>query len=134
MIQRKSSAQFNGDPHHSLKCRHERRCLYAAARAQRRCLIEPDRRVTAYENWRSLRELDRAAGRSKGAAFRAFKQLNAAYREGRDYIVLEQQRDLAAISELRARGRLYASSVNVVLLAPALADAVLARLLASPET
>jgi hypothetical protein len=90
--------------------------------------------MTAYGNWRSLRELDRAAGRGKGAAFRAFKQLNAAYREGRDYIVLEQQRDLAAISELRAGGRLYASSINVVLLAPALADAVLARLLASPET
>ena len=42
-----------------------------------------------YSDWRSLRELDEAAGCAKGAAFRAFKVALSTLSEGRDFVVLE---------------------------------------------
>ena len=74
-----------------------------------------------YREWLSVREIDTAAGVSKGTAFRRFKSLEAALVEGRDYVVLHAEHDREAISELRSRERIYASSVNVLLLDPTIA-------------
>ncbi|MGQ0586176.1 MAG: hypothetical protein ACT4PK_03115 [Gammaproteobacteria bacterium] len=66
--------------------------------------------------WRTLRELDRALGRPKGTAFRAFRRLEASWREGHDFRVLQPERDAAEIEALRAAGRVYASSRTVILI------------------
>lgn len=68
-----------------------------------------------------MRELDEAAGLPKGAAFRAFKALLGGLIEGTDFIVLDHQTAQALAARLIAEGRLYCSSVNPVLLAPACA-------------
>lgn len=64
----------------------------------------------------TFQELDRGAGLAKGSAFRAFKRLLPELREGRDFIVLDARRDQARIAALRAQGKIYVSSRNVVLL------------------
>lgn len=74
----------------------------------------------------SLRELDERLGLPKGAAFRAFKRAGLA--EGRDFRLLDAARDAAEIAALRAAGRIYRGSVNVVLLAPAAAERLAAAL------
>ena len=71
--------------------------------------------------WRSLRDIDEAHGWPKGRAFRAFKALAPRLVEGRDYRVLDAEHDPAAVQALRAAGRVYASSVKLILLAPAVA-------------
>lgn len=78
----------------------------------------------AYPGWLSLRELDQELGLDKGAAFRAFKRLLAGLVEERDFVVLDHRRHAAAAAALHAAGRLYRSSVNPVLLAPAAAERV----------
>ncbi|MFT4047000.1 MAG: hypothetical protein QM661_09925 [Solimonas sp.] len=80
------------------------------------------------QDWLTLRELDRSAGREKGAAFRAFKRLSAGYREGVDFVVLSPDDAAATIDALRASGRIYAGSVNVVLLAAGFAETIAASL------
>ena len=75
-----------------------------------------------------MRELDTAAGRPKGAAFRAFKALLGGFAEGRDFIVLDHRTTQALAARLIAQGRLYRGSVNPVLLAPAAAARVLAAM------
>jgi len=77
-----------------------------------------------YPGWLSLRELDAELGLDKGAAFRAFKRLLPLLVEERDFVVLDHQRHAAAAAALHAAGRLYRSSVNPVLLAPAAAERV----------
>ena len=72
--------------------------------------------------WRTLREVDAAAGQPKGAAFRAFKRLEAGWREGEDFRVLRPGRDDAELETLRARGRLYATSRVGILLSPSAAE------------
>lgn len=62
----------------------------------------------------TLRELDQSLGLPKGSAFRAFKQLQLM--EMHDYWVLEATADATAIAELGATQRIYASSINVVVL------------------
>ena len=74
--------------------------------------------------WRTLREIDAAAGRPKGAAFRAFKRLESGWREGVDFRVLRPERDGAELETLRAGGRLYASSRVAILLSTAAAGAL----------
>jgi hypothetical protein len=81
-----------------------------------------------YSGWLSLRELDEASGRVKGTAFRAFKARLDALTEGRDFLVLDHQTHAEPASALHAQGRLYRSSVNPVLLAPALAAQILDQL------
>lgn len=76
----------------------------------------------------TLRDLDAAAGAPKGAAFRAFKRLAPQLREGSDYVILHHARDHAQIAALRARARIYAGSVNVVVLGGAAAQAVAAAM------
>jgi len=77
---------------------------------------EPD--TTNHAQWRSLRELDEQAGWSKGTAFRRFRALESQAREHRDFVLLRHDQHAAAIAELRSTGRIYAGSVNVVLLSP----------------
>ncbi|MDD3762122.1 MAG: hypothetical protein PHP86_02380 [Nevskiales bacterium] len=84
-----------------------------------------------YRSWLSLREVDLAAGAAKGSGFRLFKRLLAELSEGTDFVVLQQTHDHEAIERLRRDGRIYASSVNVVLLRPALAQR-LAQLARAP--
>lgn len=75
-----------------------------------------------YSGWLSLRELDAGLGLDKGASFRAFKRLLPQLVEERDFVVLDHQRHAATAAALHAAGRLYRSSVNPVLLAPAAAS------------
>lgn len=72
--------------------------------------------MNPYRDWHSLREVDVAWGRPKGSAFRAFRLREAALSEGEDYLVLHHQQDRQAINVLKQQGRLYLSSVNVILL------------------
>jgi hypothetical protein len=80
------------------------------------------------DDWRSFRELDEAAQQPKGTSFRAFRRLAPAWAEGCDYRVLDARRDCDAIRALREAGRIYPSTVNLVMLSPALAQAVLQAL------
>lgn len=81
-----------------------------------------------YYLWRSLRELDEAAGVPKGTAFRAFKAALPTLTEGRDFIVLDHQIHAALAAALHSQGRLYRSSVHPVLLEPAVAERLAQRL------
>jgi hypothetical protein len=74
----------------------------------------------------TLRELDERLGLAKGTAFRAFRR--AGFAEARDFRVLEAARDAAGIAALRAAGRIYRGSVNVVLLSPDAAERLAAVL------
>lgn len=75
--------------------------------------------------WKTLRELDAARGWNKGQAFRVFKALAPGWTEGRDYVVLDAGEHVRPVAQLRAAGRLYDSSVKLILLSPAMAEAVL---------
>jgi hypothetical protein len=77
--------------------------------------------MSDYPDWVGLREIDLRAGTGKGAAFRAFKALAPNLIEGTDYRVLDPCKDREVIDALRYAGRIYLSSVRVVLLAPAAA-------------
>ncbi len=74
--------------------------------------------------WSTLRELDQACRAAKGTAFRAFKRIDKHWREPDDFRALHHQRDARTIEVLRGDGRIYASTVNLLLLSPALAMAV----------
>ena len=65
----------------------------------------------------TLREVDERFGRRKGSAFRAFKRLRRSLRENVDFTVLPARTARAEIERLRAQGRIYRSSINVVILA-----------------
>lgn len=78
--------------------------------------------------WRTLKELDAAAGLPKGSAFRAFKRLEPAWREGVQFRVLRPGRDDAEIGALRAAGRIYGASRVIVLLGDEAASAIGAAL------
>lgn len=78
--------------------------------------------MNAYHEWRTLRDLDRAAGLPKGSAFRCFKRALPQLQEGRDFVVLDHQRYAAVAVRLHAEDRLYRSSVRPVLLSPASAE------------
>jgi hypothetical protein len=76
----------------------------------------------------TLRELDERLARPKGSSFRAFKQRLPELTEGADYWVLNPREHAQALARLREQGRLYASSVNAILLSRATADRLLAAL------
>lgn len=82
------------------------------------------------EGWLSFRELDERAGRPKGEAFRAFRRLESGWLDGRDYRLLRSDDPgvAAELAALREQQRVYRSSVSVVLLSPARASELLARL------
>lgn len=75
-------------------------------------------------DWLSFMELDRCAGAPKGCAFRVFRRLAAQWREGQDYRVYDAVAAAGQIAALRAAGRIYPGTVNLVLLSPALAEAI----------
>ena len=65
----------------------------------------------------TLREIDEHLGLRKGSAFRAFKRQRHSLRENIDFTVLSSRTAKAEIERLRAQGRIYRSSINVVILA-----------------
>ncbi|MCI0399782.1 MAG: hypothetical protein L0Y67_09475 [Gammaproteobacteria bacterium] len=64
----------------------------------------------------SFKETDERHRCVKGTTFRAFKRINDQLIEGEHYYYLSAKAHAELIDELRRRGRIYASSVNVVLL------------------
>lgn len=74
--------------------------------------------------WTSLREIDEQLGLPKGSAFRAFRSLEPHWQSGRDFELLHHELDRDAIQTLRQQQRIYASTVNLVLLAPHAAEAL----------
>ncbi|HYW03492.1 MAG TPA: hypothetical protein VFA86_06070 [Gammaproteobacteria bacterium] len=64
----------------------------------------------------TFREIDRALALPKSSAFREFRKLRDELVENRDFRVLDAARDAPLIERLRREGRIYAASVNVVLL------------------
>ena len=79
----------------------------------------------AAPGWLTLRELDERKGLPKGATFRRFRDAEPRLAEGRDYRVLHARQNADEIAALRAADRIYRTSVNVVLLSPALARRLL---------
>ena len=79
-------------------------------------------------NWLSFKQLDEAAEVPKGESFRAFRRLEQQWRQDRDYRLLRSDLDAVEIAELKRSGQVYRSSANVVLLAPARAEQLLAIL------
>ena len=65
----------------------------------------------------TLREIDERLGLGKGNAFRAFKRQRHSLRENVDFTVLSARTAKAEIERLRAEGRIYRSTINVVILA-----------------
>jgi hypothetical protein len=64
----------------------------------------------------TFKEIDTRHGRPKGTAFRAFKRLAGELAEGVDFHHLDGQVDAERIAALRQAGRIYASTVNAVIL------------------
>lgn len=64
----------------------------------------------------TLREIDMRLGRPKGSAFRAFKHQRHSLRENVDFTVLPAHTAKTEIERLRAEGRIYRSSINVIVL------------------
>lgn len=81
-----------------------------------------------YLHWHSFRELDQAGGVPKGSAFRVFKHIEQDLEESRDYVLLRSQDQRDLIESLRSSQRIYASSVNVVLLSTATERLILKQL------
>lgn len=71
-----------------------------------------------FSNFTSFRELDERQQQTKGWAFKQFKNNADKLVEGEDYIWLDHQTHAAEINALRAAGRIYQSTVNLVLLSP----------------
>lgn len=84
-------------------------------------------------DWVGLRSLDQAARRPKGDAFRAFKKLESTFSEGRDFLVLDHVHDAEQIAQLKLEQKTYSTSVQVILLSPAAAQAILQVLMRSGE-
>jgi hypothetical protein len=64
----------------------------------------------------TFKEIDTLHRCSKGTAFRAFKRLGEQLVEGEHYYYFSAQTHGAEIETLRRAGRLYAATVNAVLL------------------
>lgn len=71
-----------------------------------------------FSDFSSFREVDESQQQTKGWAFKRFKALESSLLEGDDYIWLEQQTHAMEIEALRQAGRIYQSTVNLVLLSP----------------
>ena len=65
----------------------------------------------------TLREIDERLDLPKGNAFRSFKRQRHLLRENVDFTVLPARTAKAEIERLRAEGRIYRSTINVVILA-----------------
>ncbi|NGY06123.1 hypothetical protein [Solimonas terrae] len=89
--------------------------------------------MNADRQWRTLREIDRAARLPKGSGFRMFRQLASTWTEGRDFVVLDPGQDAATIAALRESGRIYAGSIKLILLSEAAARTLIDRLATAPS-
>ena len=76
----------------------------------------------------TLREMDERHGLPRGSAFRAFKRLLGTLREDVDFTLLPARSAGSEIERLRGAGRIYRSSVNVVVLAESGVERVRAEL------
>lgn len=76
----------------------------------------------------TFKELDQQHGLPKGSTFRAFKRLLANWTEGVEFICCDVRCDPVAFARLLESGRLYAGTVNAVLIAPAGIGALTAAL------
>ena len=63
----------------------------------------------------TFKEIDTRHARPKGTAFRVFKRLLGELEEGVDFHYLDRDTDAERIAALRSTGRLYASTVNAVI-------------------
>jgi hypothetical protein len=80
------------------------------------------------QGWITLRELDQRAGYPKGSAFKAFKALRPRLEDGRDFRRLDAMGDAQEIAALREGGRIYPSSIHVVLVSAGCAERLLRRI------
>ena len=64
----------------------------------------------------TLREVDLAANRGKGSAFRAFKSLAGQLVEGEHFHCCDSRADADGFALILASGRLYPGTVNAVFL------------------
>lgn len=80
-------------------------------------MIEPEPIIYQGKPCLSFMQLDRRAGAVKGTAFRAFKRVRDDLVEGVDFFYLDAERGREFIEDLRARGLIYPSTWNLVLLA-----------------
>lgn len=80
----------------------------------------------------TFKDLDIACGVVKGSAFRAFKALAAQLIEGVDFHCHDIRLAAEIHAELRHAGRIYAGSVNAVLLESRAQALITARLRAAP--
>lgn len=81
--------------------------------------------MASIKNTWSFKEIDENRGTRKGTTFLAFKELKDTFDEGRDFYYLSAAEDSDEIEKLRAGGRIYATSVNAVLLTQSGYDAVI---------
>jgi hypothetical protein len=86
--------------------------------------------VNAGSELTTFREFDERHGVPKGTAFRLFKRLAPGLREGRDFWCCDGRTDPAAFARVAREHRLYAGTINAVLLGEAacraMADALAA--------
>lgn len=73
-------------------------------------------------DWISFKELDLANNRRKGDSFKLFKALESQLVEGLDFLWLSATEHGAQIAELKQQGRIYPTSINVVLVSAATAS------------
>ena len=66
--------------------------------------------------WYTVREIDELHDLPKGSAFRCFKDVEPFLEEGEDYKVLHNERDRNTIEAMRSDERIYANSVNIILI------------------
>lgn len=64
----------------------------------------------------SFKEIDQHFEENKGWAFKLFKAQRASLREGRDFMYLSAAEHSDQIANLKTTARIYASSVNAVLI------------------
>ncbi|MDX1253286.1 MAG: hypothetical protein IDH49_13745 [Gammaproteobacteria bacterium] len=65
---------------------------------------------------KTFKEIDEMLKQPKGAAFRLFKQAQKELREGEHFFCVDERVDAESVAQLRRMGRIYASTVNAVLI------------------
>lgn len=68
------------------------------------------------QRFKTFKEIDEMLKQPKGAAFRLFKRAQRYLREGEHFFCVDERVDAEAVAQLRRMGRIYASTVNVVLI------------------
>lgn len=79
-------------------------------------MIEPEAIIYQDRACYSFMQLDRRDGVPKGTAFRAFKRIRCELKEGVGFFYLDAVQESDFIESLRARGLIYPSTWNLVLI------------------